>query len=453
LSFVLVTTLVVLVLDGVRIYWYLPQPVVTKVTKDPDFPLGLFQGDRDGDNKRARTDPAEPTGITQLECNEAHLLDIQRTESAQACFVGQSDKFRENPYCFPSLFTQIGAFYTIVCSFGVHGEDNNSNHNMRVVMGLFNPPGGPATPINIVNFYPERCGSMSGIRNTLHGIWWLYGLMGEKWMLEDNIPFFRHLSSVSSLVFCTAISKDPHFDVDFAYEQGWHIQNITNGSSVLNHARGLEFWVRLVMEISVDRPSRQVACERVVHTVVRECKNGVGKAAADVMADGTPFPFPVDIAQRILALRYEHCPASIFEWTGGRGHANMLPGGHANLNSPFDEAAATIRLSFRGRPFTIENYAEFAAKQSEVITAQHTLMKSTKALTITAPPCVVLPPGGNAQWEIVDGKVKARKPKKQKRPLGWVCPNRAEGRQQHQAAAASSATPCGATSDRREAKR
>jgi hypothetical protein len=413
LSPVLAITLVVLVwFAGTNcfIYWYFPPPekLIFDATRDKDADFdgkaGLQgkkeprdENDEDtGTNKRARTN-----GITQEQCVAAHLLDWKRTESAKACFVGQSDPFVENPYCFTSLVTQVGAEATIVCSFGVHGEDEDSNHNMRVVRGLFNPPGGRATPINIVDFYPERCGSMSGTRNALEGIWWLYGWRGEKWMVEDNIPFFQDLSKVSRLVFCTGISKDPSFNVDFAYEQGWHIQNITNGSKVLNHARGLEFWVRLVMEISVDSPSHQAACERVVDTIVRECKDGVGERAVDAMADGSPFPSATADAQRIVALRHEKCPSSLVAF-GAVGGAKPK-GGHVDLKSPFNKPKALERLSFR-RPFTEQTYQTFRTTQEKVIKAQQNRMGSTKALSMTVPPHVILPPGGNDEWAVTTTK-------------------------------------------------
>jgi hypothetical protein len=241
---------------------------------------------------------------------------------------------------------------------------------------------------------------MSGIRNKLFGIWWLYGWRGEKWMLEDNIPFFQHLSKVSSLVFCTGISKDPSFNVDFAYEQGWHIQNITNGSCVLNHARGLEFWVRLVMEISVDKPTRQAACERVVDTVIRECKDGVGERATDAMADGSPHPTAANDKQRILALRHENCASSLDEFGGS---ANRIKGGHVDLKSLFNKAKALERLSFR-RPFTEQTYKAFRTTQEQVIKAQKKRTGSTKALSMTVPPHVILPPEGNDEWEVTVGK-------------------------------------------------
>jgi hypothetical protein len=106
--------------------------------------------------------------------------------------------------------------------------------------------------------------------------------------------------------------------------------------------RQLEFWVRLVMEISVDSPSHQAACERVVDTIVRECKDGVGERAADAMADGSPFPSATADAQRIVALRHEKCPSSL-EAFGS--HSMKIKGGNVDLKRPFNKTEALERLS------------------------------------------------------------------------------------------------------------
>jgi hypothetical protein len=63
-------------------------------------------------------------------------------------------------------------------------------------------------------------------------------------------------------------------------------------------SRGLSFWVDLVVDISVDKPSRKEACERVVNAIERECTDGAGTQAEATMADGSkcpppPLPLPV----------------------------------------------------------------------------------------------------------------------------------------------------------------
>jgi hypothetical protein len=144
------------------IYRYEPKQGSTAVEIGKDYKMG--EGDQGAkDPKRQRTSERTNEGITQSQCDVAHLsMDRQRVESAKSVFAGQSDKFGANPHVLPGLITELGATTTIVHSFGVHAEDHNSNHNMRVVKAFFNPKNGKATPINLVNFCPEKSTSTAG---------------------------------------------------------------------------------------------------------------------------------------------------------------------------------------------------------------------------------------------------------------------------------------------------